>query len=151
VTIVEPAGYEQENPTTTAKVEEDKGEEQQVEEAALSTNRRRLLDFRGKRLKEEEKSEGEKEKEEKEEQEEQEEQEEEHDHVEEENGQQEVLPLPDAKDVITIDPYLHITWNDLEVESLELANELKIMCVEYGYPLDPNQAPQSFQSHQFTA
>lgn len=50
-----------------------------------------------------------------------------------------------------IDPALHVTWDDLAAESHELANEVKIMCLEYGYPLDANLLPQSKASRKFSA
>lgn len=50
-----------------------------------------------------------------------------------------------------LDPSLHVSWTDLEKESVELANEVRIICLEYGYPLDPNQLPQTRETHQFGA
>ena len=50
-----------------------------------------------------------------------------------------------------LDPSLHVSWQDLEKESFELANEVRIMCLEYGYPLDPNQLPQTHETHKFGA
>jgi hypothetical protein len=44
-----------------------------------------------------------------------------------------------------------VSWQDLEKESFELANEVRIMCLEYGYPLDPNQLPQTHETHKFGA
>ena len=50
-----------------------------------------------------------------------------------------------------IDPVLRISWADLDADSRELADELRVMCAEYGYPLDPEQLPQSRASRQFGA
>lgn len=44
-----------------------------------------------------------------------------------------------------------ITWADVEKEDTQLANELKIMCLEYGYDLDPSKIPQNEETKQFTA
>ena len=46
---------------------------------------------------------------------------------------------------------IDITWADIEKEDKELANELKIMCVEYGYDLDHTKIPQNEETKQFTA
>ena len=46
---------------------------------------------------------------------------------------------------------MNVTWADVEREDKHLANELKIMCVEYGYDLDPNEIPQNEETKQFTA
>jgi hypothetical protein len=46
---------------------------------------------------------------------------------------------------------IEITWSDIEKEDKELANELKIMCVEYGYDLDHTKIPQNEETKQFTA
>jgi len=62
--------------------------------------------------------------------------------IEQERAQEKETPL---------DPALHVTWTDLSAESEELANELKLMCIEYGYPLDAELLPQSHASRAFTA
>ena len=51
----------------------------------------------------------------------------------------------------SLDPALHVTWADLYTESLELTNEIKIMCIEYGYPLDPDLLPQSIETRKYSA
>lgn len=56
-----------------------------------------------------------------------------------------------AETELPIDPTLHVTWDDLAAESIELTNELKVMCLEYGYPLDAGLLPQSAKSREFTA
>ena len=54
-----------------------------------------------------------------------------------------VLPTPA--------PVLVVTWADILREDSALGAELIEMCIEYGYPLDPEQLPQSEQSRLFTA
>ena len=46
---------------------------------------------------------------------------------------------------------MNVTWADVEKEDKQLANELKIMCIEYGYDLDPDMIPQNEETKQFTA
>ena len=48
-------------------------------------------------------------------------------------------------------PALVITWAAILHEDSSLGEELMKMCIEYGYPLDPEQLPQSEQSKLFTA
>ena len=39
----------------------------------------------------------------------------------------------------------------MEEEDLSLCEEIKIMCLEYGYPLDPEHMPQNNYTKAFNA
>jgi hypothetical protein len=44
-----------------------------------------------------------------------------------------------------------ISWQDLDEEDLILANQIRIMCLEYRMPLDPEKIPQSNDTIRFHA
>ena len=69
-----------------------------------------------------------------------------------EEGQEEVgKDSPGQTPIPISSTQLNVTWTDIEKEDKQLANELKIMCVEYGYDLDPDKIPQNEDTKQFTA
>lgn len=49
------------------------------------------------------------------------------------------------------DDIIRLQWRDLEKADAALARQIKVMCLEYGYSLDPNTHRQHAATREFTA
>jgi len=60
-------------------------------------------------------------------------------------------PTPVNRSSPSFRRYTGLSWAALEDADPVLAFELQVMCLQYGYPLDPDLLPQSADTFQFTA